>query len=71
MLSGYDKDDNIWTTNVICGILNHGLCQKLDCHLIVCHINATENKHVFDMTFIMVHPKNMLATLKRKISKSV
>lgn len=43
--------------NVICGIHNHGLCQKLVGHPIVYRMNAKENKLVFDMTLKMVQSK--------------
>lgn len=62
----YHKANDTWKFNVISGIHNHTLCQKLADHPVVCCLIMEENELFSDMTFNMVVPKNMLATLKRK-----
>lgn len=52
--------------NVIFGVHNHALTEKLVDHPIICRLVSEEREHVSDMTLNMVAPKNILATLKWK-----
>lgn len=65
------RQKNTCTFNVICSLHNHGLDHKLADHSIACRLNAEEKKLVSDMTLIMVQPKNIFSTLKRKILESL
>ncbi|XP_050889208.1 uncharacterized protein LOC127094411 [Lathyrus oleraceus] len=58
--------DETWKLNVIFGIHNHALTDKLVSHPIVCRLVPEERELVSDMTLNMVVPKNILASLKRK-----
>ena len=55
-----------WKFNVISGIHNHALHDKVVGHPIVCILNSKEKELVSDMTSNMVLPKNILEMLKRK-----
>lgn len=46
-----------WKFNVISGLHNHALTDKLDNHLIVCLLVLEERELVSDMTLNMVVPK--------------
>lgn len=63
--------NNTRTFNVICGIHNHDLCHNSVDHPIICRLNSEEKKLVSEMTLNMVQPRNILATLKRKIFESI
>ncbi|XP_058742605.1 uncharacterized protein LOC131615125 [Vicia villosa] len=65
-LHGYLLANNKWRFNVICGLHNHDLSQKLVDHPIACRLLSDEKTCVSDMTLSLVPPKNILATLKRK-----
>ncbi|XP_050888790.1 uncharacterized protein LOC127093946 [Lathyrus oleraceus] len=65
-LRGYMLANKKWRFNVICGLHNHDLCEKLSDHQIVCRLMQEEKERVADMTFNLIQPKNILATLKRK-----
>ncbi|XP_058748394.1 uncharacterized protein LOC131621371 [Vicia villosa] len=67
-LCGYHLANNKWRFNVICGLHNHDLSQKLVGHPIACWLLPDEKICVFDMNLSLVPPKNNLATLKRKRS---
>ncbi|XP_058764901.1 uncharacterized protein LOC131638361 [Vicia villosa] len=63
---GYWLTNNKWKFNVICGLHNHDLCEKLVGDPIPCRLMPKEKKYVYDMTLNLVQPKNILATLKCK-----
>lgn len=63
-LHGYHKVNDTWKFNVVSGIHNHVLCQKLVNNPIVCHLIPEKKELVLDMTLNMVALKNILATLK-------
>ncbi|XP_050919456.1 uncharacterized protein LOC127136999 [Lathyrus oleraceus] len=63
-LHGYHMTDETWKLNVISGIHNHALTDKLVGHPIVCRIVLEERKLISDMTLNMVASKNILASLK-------
>lgn len=63
--------DETWTFNVISGIHNHALTNKLVGHPIVSRLVPEERELVSDMTLHMVAPKKTLAYLKRKILLNV
>ncbi|XP_058761990.1 protein FAR1-RELATED SEQUENCE 5-like [Vicia villosa] len=65
-LRGYLLANNKWKFNVICGLHNHDLSQKLVSHPITCRLLPDEKTCVSDMTLSLVPPKNILASLKRK-----
>ncbi|XP_058747029.1 uncharacterized protein LOC131620019 [Vicia villosa] len=65
-LCGYLLANNKWKFNVICGLHNYDLCQKLAGHPIASRLLPDEKTCVSDMTLSLVPPKNILATLKRK-----
>lgn len=58
--------DETWKFNVIFGIHNHALNDKLVRHPIVCCLVPKYMELVSDMTLNMVAPKNILASLKQK-----
>ncbi|XP_050885353.1 uncharacterized protein LOC127090371 [Lathyrus oleraceus] len=66
---GYMLANKNWRFNVICGLHNHDLCEKLVGHPSVCQLMPEEKECVADMTLNLVQQKNILATLKRKRSK--
>ena len=51
---------------IICDLCNHDLCEKSSDHPIACRLMPEENEYVSDMTLNLVHPKNIIVTLKRK-----
>ncbi|XP_050891007.1 uncharacterized protein LOC127096489 [Lathyrus oleraceus] len=51
-----------WRFNVICGLHNHNLCEKLSYRPIACRLMPEEKECVSDI----VQLKNILATLRRK-----
>ncbi|XP_050889822.1 uncharacterized protein LOC127095132 [Lathyrus oleraceus] len=63
---GYMLANKSWRFNVIYGLHNHDLCEKLVVHPIVCRLMPEEKECVADMTLTLVQLKNILATLKRK-----
>ncbi|XP_050893360.1 uncharacterized protein LOC127099673 [Lathyrus oleraceus] len=63
---GYMLANKNWRFNVICGLHNHDLCEKIVGHPSVCQLMPEEKEYVVDMTLNLVQPKNILATLKRK-----
>lgn len=65
-LHGYYMEDETWKFNVIFGIHNHALNNKLFDHPIVCLLILEEGELILDMTLNMVVPKNILASLKQK-----
>lgn len=65
-LCGYCMVDETWRFNVIFGIHNHALIDKLADHPVVYHLVSEEMKLVSNMTLNMVAPKNILVSLKRK-----
>lgn len=58
--------DETWKFNVISGIHNHALTDKLVSRPIVCLFVPEERELVSDTTLNMVSPKNILAYLKQK-----
>ncbi|XP_058776980.1 uncharacterized protein LOC131651332 [Vicia villosa] len=60
-LRGYHLANNKWRFNVICGLHNHDLSQKLVGHPIACQLLSDEKICVFDMNLSLVPPKNNLA----------
>ncbi|XP_058758088.1 protein FAR1-RELATED SEQUENCE 6-like [Vicia villosa] len=69
-LHGYLLANNKWRINVICGLHNHDLSQKLAGHPIACRLLPNEKTCVSDMTLSLLPPKNIFATLKRKRPKN-
>ncbi|XP_050915675.1 uncharacterized protein LOC127130752 [Lathyrus oleraceus] len=67
----YLLENNKWRFNVISGLHNHDMCDKLVGHPIACRLMPEEKEIVSDMTLNMVHPKNILATLKHKRSRNI
>lgn len=65
-LRGYLLSNNKWRFNVICGLHNHDMCDKLFGHPIACLLMPEEKGIVSDMTLNTVQSKNILATLKHK-----
>lgn len=63
---GYMLANFFWRFNVICGLYNHDLCEKLVGYPSVCRLMLEEKECVADMKLNLVQPKNILATLKRK-----
>ncbi|XP_050896345.1 uncharacterized protein LOC127103101 [Lathyrus oleraceus] len=68
---GYMLTNKNWRFNVICGLHNHDLCEKLIGHPSVRWLMPKEKECFADMTLNLVQPKNMLATLKRKRSRII
>ncbi|XP_058783307.1 uncharacterized protein LOC131657983 [Vicia villosa] len=68
---GYYMVDETWKFNVIYGIHNHALNDKLAGHPIVCRLVPGGRELVLDMTLNMVASKNILASLKWKIPLNV
>lgn len=66
-LHGYYKVNDTCKFNVVSGIHNHALSDKLVVHPIVCRLIQEENELILEMTLNMMAQKNILATLKRKI----
>ena len=58
--------DETWKFNVISGIRNHALTDKLVIHPIGCRLIPEERELVSNMILNMVAPKNILISLKRK-----
>lgn len=65
-LLGYPMADETWKFNVIFGIDNHGLTDKLADHPIICWLVPEEKELVSNMTLNMVVLKNIVTSLKRK-----
>ncbi|XP_050919855.1 uncharacterized protein LOC127137439 [Lathyrus oleraceus] len=63
-MCGYMLSNKNWRFNVICDLYNHDLCKKLAGHPSVCWLMPKEKECVADMTFHLVQPLNILATLK-------
>ncbi|XP_050916349.1 protein FAR1-RELATED SEQUENCE 6-like [Lathyrus oleraceus] len=70
-LCGYMLANKKWRFNVIYGLHNHDLCEKLVGHPIVCRLMPEEKEYVADMTLNLVQPKNIFATLKRKRAENI
>lgn len=69
-LHKYCMEDEIWKFNVIFGIHNHVLTDKLVDHSIVCQLTPEEKKLVSVMTLNMMTPKNILTPFEiEKTSK--
>ncbi|XP_050918559.1 uncharacterized protein LOC127135989 [Lathyrus oleraceus] len=68
---GYKLANKNWRFNVICGLHNHDLCEKLVGHPSVCRLIPEEKECVADMILNLVQPKNILATLKWKRSENI
>ncbi|XP_050915838.1 uncharacterized protein LOC127130927 [Lathyrus oleraceus] len=68
---GYMLANNKWRFNVICGLYNHDLCEKLVSHPIVYRLMPEEKEYVADMTLNLIQTKNISATLKRKRPKNI
>lgn len=68
-LRGYVLSNIKWIFNVICGLHNHDMCEKLVEHPIACRLTAEEKEIDPDMILNMAESKNILATLKRKSPK--
>lgn len=49
------KDDLCWTDKVTCGVSNHELPDILNGHTFVGCLDEEEQKHVHDLTNIMLH----------------
>lgn len=65
-LYGYRMADETWKFNVIFGIHNHILHDKLVGHPIIGRLVSEERELVSDMTLNLVTPKNMLHFLNIK-----
>lgn len=63
--------DETWKFNMVFGIHNHALIDKLVGHPIVCRLILKEMRLVLNMTLNIVAPKNILASLKHKIPLNV
>ncbi|XP_050876712.1 uncharacterized protein LOC127080436 [Lathyrus oleraceus] len=70
-LCSYMLVNKKWRFNVICGLYNHDLCQKLVGHPIASRLMPEEKECVSDMPLNLVQPKNILVTLKRKRSENI
>ncbi|XP_050889437.1 uncharacterized protein LOC127094676 [Lathyrus oleraceus] len=70
-LCAYMLAKNKCIFNVVCGLHNHDLCQKLVSHLIVCRLTLKEKECIADMTLNLVQQKSILATLKCKRSENI
>ncbi|XP_050908354.1 protein FAR-RED ELONGATED HYPOCOTYL 3-like [Lathyrus oleraceus] len=57
--------------NVISGLHNPDVCEKLVGHPSVCRLMPEEKECVADMILNLVQPKNILAALKRKRPKNI
>ncbi|XP_050889882.1 protein FAR-RED ELONGATED HYPOCOTYL 3-like [Lathyrus oleraceus] len=68
---GYMLANKIWRFNVICGLHNHDLCEKLVGHPSLCQLMPEEKEYVADMTLNLVQSKNIFATLKWKRPKNI
>ncbi|XP_050890922.1 uncharacterized protein LOC127096387 [Lathyrus oleraceus] len=70
-LPGYMLTNKKLRFNVIYGLHNHDLCEKLVGRLIACRLMLEEKKCVSDMTLNLVQPKNILTTLKCKRPENI
>ncbi|XP_050877400.1 protein FAR1-RELATED SEQUENCE 5-like [Lathyrus oleraceus] len=70
-MCGYMLTNNNLIFNVICGLHNHDLCEKLVGHPIVYRLRREEKECVVDMTLNLVQPKNIFATLKLKRPENI
>ncbi|XP_050895505.1 uncharacterized protein LOC127102138 [Lathyrus oleraceus] len=65
-LCRYRKANDTWKFNVVSGMHDYALSDKLAGHPIVCRLIPEENELVSDMTLNTVASKSILANLKRK-----
>ncbi|XP_050876420.1 uncharacterized protein LOC127080131 [Lathyrus oleraceus] len=68
---GYMLANKNWRFNVICGLHNHDLCEKLADHPSVRWLIPEEKECVAHMTLNLVQPKNIIVTLKRKRPENI
>ncbi|XP_050882761.1 protein FAR1-RELATED SEQUENCE 5 isoform X2 [Lathyrus oleraceus] len=68
---GYMLANNKWRFNVICGLHNHDLYEKLADHPIACCLMPEEKKCVTDIILNLIQSKNILSALQRNRPENI